>query len=95
MDSEKELFDAFERVVHEDFPNPQRIACPAREVLLKLAQRPADTQFASLLVHIRQWLPALMSSKTCGKKGEFNNPEILPARTLAASMTRTVPARRG
>jgi hypothetical protein len=38
MDSEKELLDAFDRVVHEDFPNPQRIACPGREVLLKLAQ---------------------------------------------------------
>jgi hypothetical protein len=37
MDSGKKLLDAFDRVVHEDFPNPQHIACPGREVLLKLA----------------------------------------------------------
>ena len=37
MDLEKELLDALDRVVHEDFPNPQRIACPGREVLLKFA----------------------------------------------------------
>jgi hypothetical protein len=53
MDSEKELLDAFDRVVHEDFPNPQRIACPGREVLLKLAQQPADIQLA----HVRQCPP--------------------------------------
>jgi hypothetical protein len=57
MDSEKELLDAFDRVVHEDFPNPQRIACPGREVLLKLAQQPADTQLSPLLAHVRQCAP--------------------------------------
>jgi hypothetical protein len=58
MDSEKELLDAFDRVLHEDFPNPQRIACPKREVLLKLAQQPADsTQLAHLLAHIRRCAP--------------------------------------
>jgi len=53
MDFEKELLDAFDRVVHEDSPGPQRIACPGREVLLKLAQQPADDQLAHLLAHIR------------------------------------------
>jgi hypothetical protein len=58
MDSEKELLDAFDRVLHEDFPNPQHIACPGREVLLKLAQHPADSaQLANLLAHIRQCAP--------------------------------------
>ncbi len=57
MDSEKQLLDAFDRIVHEDFPNPQRIACPEREVLLKLAQQPADPQLAHLLAHIRQCAP--------------------------------------
>jgi hypothetical protein len=37
MDSEKELLHALDRVVHEDFPNSQRITCPGREVLMKLA----------------------------------------------------------
>jgi hypothetical protein len=38
MDSEKELLEAFERIIHEDFPNPQRIDCPGHEALLKLAE---------------------------------------------------------
>ena len=49
MDSERELLETFERVVHRDFPNPQRIGCPAHEVLLKLAQAPAHTSLAHLL----------------------------------------------
>ena len=28
MDSEQDLLDALERVIHEDFPNPQRMDCP-------------------------------------------------------------------
>jgi hypothetical protein len=57
MDFEKELLDAFGGVVHEDFPNPQRVACPGREILLKLAKGPADGQLAHLLAHIRQCAP--------------------------------------
>jgi len=57
MDFEKELLDAFDRVVHEDFPNPQHNGCPGRQVLLKLAQQPADRQLAHLLAHIRQCAP--------------------------------------
>jgi hypothetical protein len=72
MDSEKELFDAFDRVVHEDFRNPQRIACPGREVLLKLAQRPADTQFASLLAHIGQCAPCFDDLKELRQKGRIH-----------------------
>jgi len=51
MDLEKELLDAFDRVVHEDFLNPQRLDCPGRQALLKLAQQPADAQLAHLLDH--------------------------------------------
>jgi hypothetical protein len=71
MDSEKQLIDAFDRVVHGDFPNPQRIACPGQEVLLKLAQRPADTQFASLLAHIRQCAPCFDELKELRQKGRI------------------------
>ena len=28
MNLENELFDAFDEVVHQDYPNPQRIDCP-------------------------------------------------------------------
>jgi hypothetical protein len=37
MGSEKELLEAFERIIHENFPNPQRIGCPGDEALLELA----------------------------------------------------------
>jgi hypothetical protein len=74
MESEKELLDAFDRVVHEDFPNPQRIACPGRDVLLKLAQRPADTQFAPLLAHIRQCAPCFDELKDLRQKRRIQSP---------------------
>ncbi|MGB7151867.1 MAG: hypothetical protein WBD45_22105, partial [Terriglobales bacterium] len=57
MDLEKELLDAFDRVVHEDFPNPQHIECPGRQILLKLAQQPADAQLSHLLDHVRRCAP--------------------------------------
>jgi len=74
MDSEKELLDAFDRVVHEDFPNPQRIACPGREVLLKLAQQSADTQLDHLLAHIRQCAPCLDELKELRQRGRIESP---------------------
>jgi hypothetical protein len=67
----KELLDAFDRVVHEDFPNPQRIACPGREVLLKLARQPADTQLAHLLAHIRQCAPCFDELKELRQEGRI------------------------
>ena len=70
MDSEKELLDAFDRVVHEDSPNPQRIACPGSEVLLKLARQPADTQLAHLLAHVRQCAPCFDELKELRRKAK-------------------------
>jgi hypothetical protein len=52
MDAEKELVDAFDRIVHQDFPNPQRINCPEHDSLLKLATHIEDSQFVSMLAHI-------------------------------------------
>ena len=54
MDSEKELLDAFEMTIHEDFPNPARLDCPGHEALLQLAEAPASIELTHLLVHIRQ-----------------------------------------
>ncbi len=74
MDSEKELLDAFARVVHEDFPNPGRIACPGREVLLKLVRQPADAQLADLLAHVRQCAPCFDELKELRQKGRIQSP---------------------
>jgi hypothetical protein len=74
MDSQKELLVAFDRVVHEDFPNPQRIGCPGREVPPKLAQRPADTQLAHLLAHVRQCAPCFDELKELRHKARIQSP---------------------
>jgi len=74
MDSEKELLDAFDRVVHEDFPNPQRLACPGREVLLKLVRQSADVQLADLLAHVRQCAPCFDELKELRQKGRIQSP---------------------
>lgn len=54
MGSEKELLEAFERIIHEDFPNPQRIGCPGDDALLRLANGSGHGQQTRLLAHIRQ-----------------------------------------
>jgi hypothetical protein len=33
MDWETDLIDAFEAIVHRDFPNPHRIGCPVHDSL--------------------------------------------------------------
>ena len=57
MCSEKELLEAFERVIHEDFPNPQRVGCPGGDALLSLAEGSGHVQQTLLLTHIRQCAP--------------------------------------
>jgi hypothetical protein len=57
MGSEKELLEAFERIIHEDFPNPQRIGCPGEEALLRLVEESGPIQQKRLLAHIRQCAP--------------------------------------
>ncbi|MGD0181249.1 MAG: hypothetical protein ABR880_23530 [Candidatus Sulfotelmatobacter sp.] len=61
MDLEKELLDAFDRVLHEDFPNPQRIDCPERQVLLKLAQHPRTLNSPTWWITFDGALRVLMS----------------------------------
>ena len=55
--TEKDLIEAFESVVHREFPNPKRIGCPARGALAQLVIHAADPEFAVLLTHIRQCAP--------------------------------------
>jgi hypothetical protein len=74
MDSEKELLDAFERIIRADFPNPQRIGCPGPDVLRELAQPPAHTQLAHLLAHIRQCAPCFDELKELRQKRQIQSP---------------------
>ena len=78
MDLEKELLDAFDRVLHEDFPNPQRIACPEHQVLLKLAQQSADAQLSHLLDHIRRCAPCFDELKELRRKAQSDRPRNGP-----------------
>lgn len=57
MNTEKDLIDAFQRTVHEDFPNPERIDCPGQDQIVRFAANPADLEFVRLLAHIRQCAP--------------------------------------
>jgi hypothetical protein len=68
MGSEKELLEAFERVIREDFPNPQRIGCPGGDTLLRLARGSGQAQQADLLAHIRQCAPCFDELKELRRK---------------------------
>lgn len=57
MNLEKELLSAFDRVVHQDHPNPERINCPRASALEKLAIGPVVLQSESILAHIRECAP--------------------------------------
>ena len=57
MGTEKDLINAFESVVHQEFANPRRIDCPGHDALLRLATQPADPEFATILAHVRQCAP--------------------------------------
>lgn len=59
MNFENELIDAFDRVVHQDHPNPGRANCPGGTVLRELASQPERFRSASTLGHIRHCAPCL------------------------------------
>jgi hypothetical protein len=75
MGSEKELLEAFERIIHEDFPNPQRIGCPGDEALLKLAEGAGQVHQARLLAHIRQCAPCFDKLKELRSKTRRQSPQ--------------------
>lgn len=57
MPRKKELDDliaAFGRYLHQDHPNTERIGCPARTALIKLAANEDALKSASVLDHIRR-----------------------------------------
>lgn len=49
-----DLIAAFGRRVHEEHPNPERIGCPGRTALTRLAKEPGVFDADSLLDHILQ-----------------------------------------
>ena len=63
MNLENELFDVFETVVHEDYPNSQRVNCPGHSILRKLAGEPEAAHSASTLAHISQCAPCFDEMK--------------------------------
>jgi hypothetical protein len=48
-----DLIAAFDRTVHEERPNPQRVGCPGRPALTMLARESATLSSDSILEHIR------------------------------------------
>ena len=69
MNLENELLDVFETVVHQDYPNPERIKCPGHFILRKLAAEPEATHSASALAHIRQCAPCFDELKKLRQRG--------------------------
>lgn len=48
-----DLIAAFERMVHDNHPNPERVGCPGRSALTTLAKESATFRSDSILEHIR------------------------------------------
>jgi hypothetical protein len=73
MNLEKELFDMFDRVVHQDYPNPKRINCPGSPALAKLAAEPT-LHSASILAHIRQCAPCFDELRKLRRRQTHRHP---------------------
>ena len=70
MGSKEEIDDliaAFDRVVHEHYPNPERIGCPARFALTRLATGPRDSESGAVLDHIRECASCLDDLRDLGR----------------------------
>ena len=74
MNLEKELLDAFDRVMHQDHPNPWRINCPGFSALRKLAVEPDAVHFAPTLAHIRQCAPCFGELKELRRRQAHQHP---------------------
>ncbi len=73
MDREEDLIDAFETMMHEEFANPERIGCPDRDSLVRLASGVGNPEFATILAHIRQCAPCFDELKELRKaQGEVS-----------------------
>ena len=68
---EKELIDAFDRVAHQDHPNPSRANCPGIAPLGELASQPEQLRSVSILAHIGHCAPCLDELK--GLRASIHN----------------------
>lgn len=48
------LIAAFDREVHSKSPNPERVGCPGRAALTRLATKPEALGTLSILDHVRK-----------------------------------------
>ena len=71
MNLENEVFDAFEAVVHQDYPNPQRINCPGHSILRKLAADPRPPILPLHWLTYRQCAPCFDELKELRQKGRI------------------------
>ncbi len=63
---EKELFPAIERLIEQDYPNPNRGGCPGRDVLEKAAAAPAglnEDETRVILDHVLKCWPCFKELK--------------------------------
>lgn len=67
MDGEKDLIDAFETMVRNEFSNPERIGCPGHDSLVRLASGLGNPEFATILAHLRQCAPCFDELKVLRK----------------------------
>jgi hypothetical protein len=70
MGSEENLIDAFESIVHKDFPNPNRDGCPGHNSLMKLALEASAPDCAGILAHVRRCAPCFDKLKELRRKAK-------------------------
>jgi hypothetical protein len=58
-----DLIAAFSRQLHEKHPNPERVGCPGRAALTRLATEPAMAPSGSIVDHLRNCAACLDESK--------------------------------
>ena len=49
-----DLISAFDRLVHHEHPNPERVGCPGSPALARLTREPGSMGTDSVLDHVRQ-----------------------------------------
>jgi hypothetical protein len=74
MNLEKDLFDAFDRIVHQDYPNPRRVSCPGHFALQTLAAEPEAIHSASILAHISQCAPCFDELRELRRRQAHQHP---------------------
>jgi hypothetical protein len=69
-----DLIAAFGRRVHEEHPNPERVGCPGKPALTRLAREPAALGVDCILDHVRQCGTCLDELKRLRKSVEEQAP---------------------